>query len=188
MLNFGRVSFVGNVTWLLMIDDHLEMGINQIRFRALERGKHQRSVNTQATSDLFNLHYICDAQTLSLYSIQCDHIKIWNTSANVVCGHKPMFETHYLSLFQNLCENMLACMYHVCIHDSRMLVHISLFCTARLKKVPCYLSHTSSSQSQKVTVYPGYSHDHQKPQHVTPQDPNKAKAGIYIHLKIYVGW
>ena len=58
MLNFGGVSFVGNVTWLLMIDNHLEMGINQIRFRALERRKHQRSVNTQATSDLFNLHNI----------------------------------------------------------------------------------------------------------------------------------
>ena len=54
-----------------MIDDHLEMVIDQIRFGVLERGKHQRLVNTQATSDLFNLstQYICDAQTSSL-SIQ----------------------------------------------------------------------------------------------------------------------
>ena len=54
---------------------------------------------------------------------------------HVVCGNKPMFEKHHLSLspFQNKIYFL-----HVCMHDLCMFVHISfvLHCAARLNKSP----------------------------------------------------
>ena len=82
-------------------------------------------------------------------------------------------------------------MYHVCIHDLCMFVHISLFCTARLNKSPV-ICHTHQAANPRRSRFTQATHTITKNLKVAGgfgqyfgTYPNKAKAGVYIHLKIY---
>ena len=97
--------------------------------------------------------------------------------------------------------NIQICL-HVCIHDLCMFVHISLFCTARLKKCPV-ICHTHTHTHTKQPIPEG----HGLPRLLT-RSPKTSSCGWFrpifrnmsqhktlirprlgfpVHLKIYVG-